>query len=171
MIVFTFPVFRLTIAVVAAFVATFVAGGVAQADQRDLARVRGAVAPYHDMDRAIADGWGWVAGLDHCFEDEELGGMGYHLIDASRLDTTLDSHRPEALVYVPMPSGDLRLGAVEWIVPAQAWHDEGHDDPPTLLGQDLHLNEELGVYVLHAWVFERNPAGMFEDFNPRVTCP
>jgi hypothetical protein len=27
------------------------------------------------------------------------------------------------------------------------------------------------VYVLHAWIFEHNPAGMFEDWNPRVVCP
>lgn len=28
-----------------------------------------------------------------------------------------------------------------------------------------------GVYVLHAWIFEHNPAGMFEDWNPRVAYP
>jgi hypothetical protein len=38
-------------------------------------------------------------------------------------------------------------------------------------GRHLHHNETLGVYVLHARAFERNPAGMFEDWNPRVTCP
>ena len=27
-----------------------------------------------------------------------------------------------------------------------------------------------GVYELHAWLWQHNPAGMFEDFNPRVTC-
>jgi hypothetical protein len=159
------------ILVVLALAATLTVSQAAEANQRDLAGVRAAVAPYHHMDRATADGWGWVEGLDHCFEDEELGGMGYHLIDASRLDTSLDPDRPEALVYVPKPNGDLRLGAVEWIVPADAWDAQGHASPPTMLDQHLHLNEGLGVYVLHAWIFERNPAGMFEDFNPRVSCP
>ncbi len=172
MTVLSQPLFRLVLAVLAAALgATFVLSAAAQADQRDLAGVRAAVAPYHNLDRAMADGWDWVPGLDHCFEHPQLGGMGYHLIDASRLDLTLDPHRPEALVYVPLPNGTLRLGAVEWIVPAEAWHDAGHTGPPTVLDQHLHLNEELGVYVLHAWIFERNPAGMFEDFNPRVSCP
>jgi hypothetical protein len=156
---------------IVALAATFTTVPAADADQRDLARVRGAVAPYHDTDRAMVDGWEEVPGLDHCFANEELGGMGFHLIDVSRLDTALDPHRPEALVYVPKPNGELRLGAVEWIVPADSWADEGHADPPEILDQQLHLNEALGVYVLHAWIFEHNPAGMFEDFNPRVSCP
>jgi hypothetical protein len=154
-----------------AIAATLAVPYAADANQRDLAGVRAAVAPYHDVDHAMADGWGPVEQLDHCFEDDELGGMGYHLIDASRLDTNLDPRRPEALVYVPQANGDLRLGAVEWIVPAYAWDAQGHASPPTMLDQHLHLNEDLGVYVLHAWIFERNPAGMFEDFNPRVSCP
>ena len=158
------------IAVLVALAATLAVPYAADANQSDLAGVRGAVARYHDLDRAMADGWGPVEQLDHCFKHDELGGMGYHLIDASRLDTTLDPHRPEALVYVPKNNGDLRLGAVEWIVPAGPW-DEDNASPPTVLGQDLHLNEGLGVYVLHAWIFEPNPAGTFEDFNPRVSCP
>jgi hypothetical protein len=157
--------------VLVAVVATLSISYAADANQRDLAGVRAAVAPYQDVDRAMAEGWVWVDGLDHCFEDDESGGMGYHLIDTGPLNTSLDPHRPEALVYVPKPNGDRRLGAVEWIVPADAWDAEGHTNPPTVLDQHLHLNEDLGVYVLHAWIFEHNPAGMFEDFNPRVSCP
>ncbi len=43
--------------------------------------------------------------------------------------------------------------------------------PPQLHGHSLHLNESLGVYVLHAWIWKNNPAGMFEDWNPKVSCP
>ena len=25
-------------------------------------------------------------------------------------------------------------------------------------------------YELHAWIWEHNPRGMFEDWNPRVSC-
>jgi hypothetical protein len=71
---------------------------------------------------------------------------------------------------VPGPNGRLRLGAVESIVPAGPW-DVSCDHPPMVLGRHLRHNETLGVYVLHARAFERNPAGMFEDWNPRVTCP
>jgi hypothetical protein len=33
------------------------------------------------------------------------------------------------------------------------------------------LNPVLGWYILHAWIWQHNPAGMFEDWNPTVTCP
>jgi hypothetical protein len=142
----------------------------ATSGQRDLAEVRAAVAAYHHLESAQDAGWALVPGLDHCFDNPGTGAMGYHYIDAASLDLTLDPLRPEALVYVPGPQGQLRLGAVEYIVPAAPW-DELHGSPPTVLGRHLHLNEALGVYVLHAWIFEHNPAGMFEDWNPRVVCP
>lgn len=138
----------------------------------DLAAVRAATARFHRPAAGEAAGYQSVGGLDHCFAapDPSVGAMGYHLIDVASLDLELDPLRPEALVYVPGPRGQLRLGAVEWIVPAEAW-DESHDHLPQVLGHHLHLNEALGVYVLHAWLFEPNPAGTFEDWNPRVSCP
>jgi hypothetical protein len=158
---------------VALLLATAVATATARPDgpgQRDLAQVRAAVAPYHQLEVARDAGFDLVPGLDHCFDNPGVGAMGYHYIDAARLDLELDPLRPEALVFVPGPHGQLRLGAVEYIVPADPW-DALHDHPPMVLGQHLHLNEALGVYVLHAWIFQPNPTGMFEDWNPRVTCP
>jgi hypothetical protein len=64
----------------------------------------------------------------------------------------------------------LQLAAVEYIVPADAW-DEVNSELPSVLGHNLHLNEALGVYVLHAWIFMNNPDGIFEDWNPNVSCP
>jgi hypothetical protein len=56
------------------------------------------------------------------------------------------------------------------MVPAAMW-DAENTDPPQVLGQSFHLDESLGMYVLHAWVWKNNPAGMFEDWNPDVSCP
>jgi hypothetical protein len=137
----------------------------------DLAKVKGAVAKYHQPEKAMEAGWVLVPGLDHCFDNPGVGAMGVHYIDGSRLDTTVDVLRPEALVYQHKPNGDLHLGAVEYIVPAEAWDAEGHAMPPEVLGHHMHLNEALGVYVLHAWIFTKNPAGTFEDWNPNVSCP
>jgi hypothetical protein len=136
----------------------------------ELAQLRAATARYHRTEVAMADGYNFVDGLDHCFFSPGEGGMGYHLINAGLLDTTVEALRPEALVYQPGPNGQLKLGAVEYIVPAAAWDAEGHGDLPQVLGQTLHLNAPLGVYVLHAWIFDHNPAGIFEDWNPKVTC-
>jgi hypothetical protein len=134
----------------------------------EIARIRAATAPFHHLDRATAAGWDLVPGLDHCFDNPGIGAMGFHYINTDLLDTSVELEEPEALVYVPGPNGRLRLGAVEYIVPAALWDGP---EPPTLLGHEFHLNEALGVLVLHVWVFEPNPAGMFEDWNPRVTCP
>jgi hypothetical protein len=65
----------------------------------------------------------------------------------------------------------LQLGAVEYIVSADAWDAAGNTMPPELLGQRLHLNAALGVYVLHAWIFFGNPSGVFQDWNPNMSCP
>lgn len=139
--------------------------------QREVAQVRSAVARYHTPARAEAAGWGLVEGLDHCFANPGVGAMGYHYIDGEQLgDPTLDPARPEALVFVPGPTGQLRLGAVEYIIPVDAWE---HEHAPSVLGRDLHVLEPvpgLEVWALHVWLFEHNPAGMFADWNPRVRC-
>jgi hypothetical protein len=95
--------------------------------------------------------------------------MGFHYINTDLLDTNIELLRPEAMVYTPSPNG-LQLGAVEYIIPASAW-DAEHDELPELLGQHFHLNTRLGVYVLHAWIWKNNAAGIFEDWNPVVSCP
>jgi hypothetical protein len=140
------------------------------AGQSDLAALRRATAQFHRPEAAQAAGYDLVPGLDHCFDNPGVGGMGIHYINVDLLDLALDPLRPEAMVYVPGPQGQLQLGAVEYIVPAEAW-DAENDELPTVLGQHLHLNEALGVYVLHAWVWRNNPAGIFEDWNPNVSCP
>jgi hypothetical protein len=138
--------------------------------QRALARVRRATARYHRVEVAVAAGYDLVEGLDHCFDNPGVGGMGFHYINQG-LDLKLNPLRPEAMVYVPGPNEKLKLGAVEYIVPAADWDAVGHTEPPSVLGHHLHLNQDLGVYVLHVWLWQRNPAGMFEDWNPNVSCP
>lgn len=139
--------------------------------QPEVAQVRAAVASYHTPDRAEAAGWGLVPGLDHCFERPGVGGMGVHYIDTAALvDPIPDPLRPEALVFVPGPNGQLRLGAVEYIVPMELWEE---DEPPMVLGRHLHELEPVpGVHVwgLHVWLFQHNPDGLFADWNPRVSC-
>jgi hypothetical protein len=137
--------------------------------QSDLAKLRDATAQFHRTEAAQEAGYDLVEGLDHCFDNPGVGGMGFHYINTDILDTTVDPLQPEAMVYAPGPNGKLQIGAVEFIVPAEAW-DAEHDNLPFAYGQDFHLNEALGVYVLHAWIWKNNPSGMFEDWNPKVSC-
>ena len=141
------------------------------AEDEDISNLRTATARFHRTKAAQAAGYHLVPGLDHCFSNPGVGAMGYHYINTSILDLTVEELKPEAMVYVPGPHGKLQLGAVEFIVPAQAWDEAGNSEPPTVLGRSFHLNQALGVYVLHAWIWKHNPSGMFEDWNPKVSCP
>ena len=153
--------------IMAVFALVFVTS-VQASTQSDIAEIRKATAQFHRIEIAKAAGYDLRPGLDHCFNSPGVGAMGYHYINTDMLDLTVDLLHPEAMVYVPSPNG-LQLGAVEYIVPAEAWDDE-HDELPMLLGQTFHLNKTLGVYVLHAWIWKNNSSGIFEDWNPKVSC-
>jgi hypothetical protein len=129
---------------------------------RQIAAVRAAVAGYHNLDKALADGF---VEITPCVELPGVGGMGFHYGQVP-FDATADALRPEVLVYAPQ-NGRLALAAVEYIIPQPLWTSA---DPPSLFGQDFHKNDELGIWALHAWVFKNNPAGLFEDWNPTVSC-
>lgn len=153
--------------VVLAVVAVTVASA---AGQSDLARLRAATVKFKDTKAAEAAGYSLVPGLDYCFNNPGVGGMGLHYIKTASLDTTVEMLRPEAMVYHSAGGGKLILGAVEYIVLAEPWDAAGHTTPPTVLGQTFHLNPALGVYVLHVWIWRDNPAGIFQDWNPQITC-
>ena len=137
----------------------------------ELQRLRTATARFHNIPVAQAAGYDLVPGLDYCFENPGVGAMGYHYINQDIMDLNVDMLRPEAMVYATDRNGRLHLGAVEYIVPAAEWDAAGHSVPPQLFGRHFHLNESLGVYILHAWIWKTNPAGIFEDWNPNVSCP
>ncbi len=145
--------------------------------QDDLADVRAATARFHRVERAEAAGHqlGYIAPflLDHCIAHPTDGAMGYHYFDHDAIhDVDVDPLRPEGLVYEPGPDGQLKLVAVEWIVPVALWEQAGNTDPPSVLGQEMHvLNPALGWYIIHAWVWKHNPSGIYEDWNPTVECP
>jgi hypothetical protein len=136
--------------------------------QTQLAQVRAATAQFHSTEAAKKAGYAFVPGLDSCFDNPGVGGMGFHLIKG--VDLTVNALEPEAMVYAPGPNGQLQLAAVEYIVPAKQWDDAGNTQVPSVLGQSFHLDSALGVYILHAWIWRVNPLGMFADWNPKVSC-
>jgi len=160
----------LTISGMIAILALGVVAAVRSFPQSDLAKVRDATAQFHRPEAANAAGYDLVPGLDNCFDNPGVGGMGFHYIDTASLDTEVELLHPEAMVYTPTPDG-LQLGAVEYIVPQGPWDAAGNTHPPMLMGMHFHLNEKLGVYILHAWIWKNNSAGIFEDWNPAVSCP
>ena len=138
--------------------------------------LRVATAKYHDLSVTLAAGFtpfSTTGGTTPtCFDHPGQGGMGVHYVHD--IDGTVDAMDPEAMVYEVVDPSHLRLVAVEYIVPASFVEDASGKvvNLPHVLGQDFHKNTDLGVYVLHAWVWEDNPAGVYADFNPNAgPCP
>jgi hypothetical protein len=142
-------------------------GGAHGSVASQLAAVRALTAPFHDADAGIAAGW--FAELSPCVEVPGLGGMGFHYGNPGYIENgQWDAMQPEVLLYEPQRNGRLRLVGVEYIVPF-VFH--GPDEPaPMLFGQEFHPNTTLGLWALHVWLWRNNPAGMFADFNPKVSC-
>lgn len=130
-----------------------------------LAALRGATAPFQRIE--VASDAGWDTAITGCMESGE-GGMGYHYANGALFDGVADELAPETLLYEPQKNGRLRLVGVEYIVP---FTSVPADAPaPSLHGVAFHQNQAFGLWALHAWVWKHNPNGVFEDWNPTVTC-
>src|SRR5690348_1724133 len=157
----------------------------AAAPQDDLAQVRQATARFHRLDEAIRAGYqlGWVNGsnvriLTGCVANvanPAAGAMGYHYINPQLVaDNAVDPLEPEALVYESTPDGGRRLVAVEWIVRSAQSNPPGVSEVPSVLGMEMHIlvpPPGPAFYLMHAWLWKHNPAGMMADWNPEVSCP
>ena len=82
-----------------------------------------------------------------------------------------DVSKPEGLVYAPASNGELKLVAVEYVVPGAGSNPPGVSEPPTVLGQEMViLVPAVGWYTRHSWVWSTNPAGILAHWSPEVTC-
>ncbi len=146
-------------------------------------KVRAATERYKDVNVAIAEGW--VPGTP-CVSGPNSGAMGVHFIlpplgaglPPPRIgDGVVNASEPEALIYEPLPGGQVRLVGVEFIVLAGQWstlHPDG--SPPVLEGHLMNLVSAPNRYglpaffELHVWAWARNPNGSFADWNSIVSC-
>jgi hypothetical protein len=158
------------LAAVAAFVPVATANGTGD---DPLQEVRDATRRYRNVDSAIDAGYVQFLG---CVYEPLAGSMGVHFVNGTLVgDPTIDSTKPEALLYDVEPDGQLALAGAEYIVFQEAW-DALHDQPPTLFGQTFMLvpsPNRFGIpafYELHVWASKHNPTGSFQDWNPKVLC-
>lgn len=139
-----------------------------------LDQVRGATDAFHNLDIAMA------AGYDKfyiCTDKTGTGAMGQHFVKGDLVaDPALDKLRPEVLVYEPRADGGYQLVALEYVVLKADWQKANGNTVPRLLGRKLELvtaPNRYGLpdfYELHVWLWKNNPRGMFDDWNPRVSC-
>jgi len=128
--------------------------GVSKRIDHQLNIARHAVCKYRRIEAALAAGYE-NSGLP-C-----VPGQGYHYIKSTLVGTT-DIREPSVLMY----TADGDLNGPEWIAP-----ESDFPTPPSIFGQTLHSEDELGLWILHVWVWKLNPNGVFSDVNPNVTCP
>jgi hypothetical protein len=141
--------------------------------------VKEATAHFRDVAAAGPAQYGEFHDVDGiaCIAMPGEGAMGVHYVNQALVgDGAIDPLAPEALVYEPRDGGHLRLAAVEYLVVQEQWMAT-HDAPPALFGQTFMLTpspNRFGLpafYSLHAWIWERNPAGRYAMWNPAVHCP
>lgn len=170
----------IAVAAVALAMVMLVSTDTAAAATKGLGAARKGTAKYHNLNKAISDGYGLFTDADGiaCIDNPGVGGMGIHYVNLGQVgDPAENAATPEALVYEPGRDGHLRLVAVEYVVFQSLWEGAGNTEPPSLFGQPFELvpfPNRYGLpafYELHAWLWKHNSTGMFEDWNPRVTCP
>lgn len=139
-------------------------------DSELIKNVKRATARYHSTTQAVRAGY---ESAGHCVEDPDKGGMGYHWVKESLVDPVFDPANPEALLYEPDKNGNLKLVGVEYIVIDTAEGDDIGQNPPYFGDHPFDVGGTpipVAHYSLHVWLYKDNPNGMFEPYNPKVSC-
>jgi len=133
--------------------------GLQQQTRCELQQAREATQKYRDINVAIKDGYADISVV--------LPNMGYHYMRSTIVDAAFEITKPEILVYNKTHEGDFELVAVEYAVPI--------DISPNTAPQGFTGNTDVwdhntgfGLWLLHAWVFKPNDAGVFNPTNPGV---
>ncbi len=159
---------------------------------KELAAVRKATAKYHDVSRAVADGYEQLSG--------HVPGMGAHFVNFGLMETPFDLTEPEILLYSLTEGNKPKLVAVEYVVAGPEPGDLAGDfDVWVLHLASCHYEDEFEVeetsplacpttsppwngnpggaplvlwhpdlWALHTWIWRGNPDGVFAARNPNV---
>jgi hypothetical protein len=120
-----------------------------------LAAIRQATDAYHDVNRAVADGY---VPVSPCVAAPGLGAMGVHSLNPGLAALANTGAAPEPWFGAEAPP----LGFF--------------NSAPSLLGRTFngpmagHDPNMPWHYDLHVWVWQANPAGTFNQFNPKASC-
>ena len=121
----------------------------------ELQQAKIATARYNDFQQAINDGYVDINVI--------VPEMGYHYLKMDNLDGTFDYAKPEILVYNKEENGRMKLVALEYATPVSAIPPAGFTGD-----QDVWSVYQGVLWTLHAWVWEYNPAGVFNPTNPLI---
>jgi len=139
-----------------------------------LDRARTSTAKYQDQSVAILEGYRRIG--------RDFPAMGEHWIRLDLLfDGRIDAEHPEVLTYVPVEGGSKLTGVAYALpllpgesppdlpAPTDAWHDHFRtiEDETVLPLHHLHATASSmpRMAMLHAWIWTRNPGGVFAADN------
>jgi hypothetical protein len=147
-----------------------------------VAGARDATRPFHSLMFAKHSGYSTRVtdknGIT-CIAMPGQGAMGIHFAKPSLIgDPRIRIGHPEVLVYA-RENGRRHLVALEYLVLKKDWervHGQNAHRPWLYKHRFnfTHAGNRFGLppyYSLHAWIWKKNPAGMFEMWNPNVHCP
>jgi len=154
--------------------------GAAEEPKAQLDALRKAMEKYQDHKVAVRDLYLSTVGCVH-YSGRKIAGhmeyprgaMGVHFVNVT-IQGPPDPMKPNVLIYEPV-GGKLKLVAVEWLVPLTP----DTKARPSLFGQPFQgpmegheplIPQGYVHYDLHAWLFKKNPLGMFAPTNPKVSC-
>jgi hypothetical protein len=170
------------------------------AGEPTLAEVRAATEKYQDVKVALAEGYirdpsDMCETADMMGRPASAGAMGVHYFRPDLLGITAppnprvngngtytDFRAPSILIYEPQADGSMQLVAVENLVFKASWAAAGNASPPTFQGVPYdNMQDDPATaadeahnfephYDRHVWLYRENPNGMFEPFNPAVSC-
>jgi hypothetical protein len=145
----------------------------------EVAVARHATQDFTHTHAAKRAGYALLKDADHiaCIDMKGMGAMGVHYANGSLVDDKIQLRHPEALVYRFTRNGHLKLAALEYLVIRSAWRTNHPTGRPELFGHRFNFTPDgnrFGLpafFSLHAWVWDKNPAGRFKMWNPTVHCP
>lgn len=152
----------------------------------DIQRARAALSKFKTVKQAMAAGYTWVS-MAGCVTSGSAsrGAIGEHYANAKlAFDGLIDIEKPEVLIYEPSADGTKKLVGVYYTFAVGKWGQKDGKKawipPPTMPGNpslfhvsyDGPLVTPSGIvhYGLHVWLFKKNPKGMFNPWNPAVSC-
>jgi hypothetical protein len=135
-----------------------------QPTEDQLEAAKEATRKYKDINVALADGFAPVG--------TDVPGEGFHYLNPARLSCNFDPAHPAVLLYALLPDQtQLRLVALEYLIPFACTPEGKNGSPPEGFagGLDVWGNDEpVPFWNLNAWLYFKNPNGLFTSLNPRV---
>ena len=130
--------------------------------EEQLEAAKEATRKYQDFNVAVAEGFVQTS--------PSVPGEGFHYLNFKRLDCNFDPARPEILLYGFLPGQtQLRLLALEYAIPYACMPANGPAPAGFAGNLDVWSNDEpVPFWTLNAWLYFRNPDGLFTQENPLV---